>query len=145
VIRYFDTPVVVAASVESHPRYAEAFIALKQAADKRHKPCISAHGLAEIFPVLTRAPFSPHVYPTEALQIIEQNVLPHFEVLSISAQEYQEVIRECAMHGWAGGRIYDALHLRFAQKRGCDRIYTLNLRDFRDLAPRNLQSKICEP
>jgi predicted nucleic acid-binding protein len=145
VILYFDTTVVVAASVESHPHHPQAFAVLRQASARQHKASISAHGLAEVYSVLTRAPFEPPVYCNEAWQIIERNVLPYFEILSLSSQEYQEVIRECAMRGWAEGRIYDALHLRCAQKRGCDRIYTFNARDFRELAPESLKPKICAP
>ena len=34
-----------------------------------------------------------------------------------------------------GARVYDALHLQCAKKAGCDRIYTFNVRHFRQLAP----------
>jgi predicted nucleic acid-binding protein len=145
VIFYFDTSVIVAASVNDHPHFPQAFAALRQAADKRNKASTSAHGLAETYSVLTRAPFNPPVYPNEAWQILEQNVLRYFEVITLSASEYREVIRDCAVRGWAGGRIYDALHLRCARKQRCERIHTLNVRDFRDLAPENLEIEICAP
>ena len=75
--------------------------------------------------------------------MIEQNVLPHFKIVALSAKEYRDIIRDCAAHGWAGWRIYDALHLRCAEKEECDRIYTFNVRDFHELAPPNSQSKVC--
>ena len=66
------------------------------------------------------------------------------EVVALTAEEYRLVVRECASHGWAGGKIYDALHLQCARKAGCDRIYTFNVRDLQGLAP-ELQTKICAP
>lgn len=56
-----------------------------------------------------------------------------------------EVVHHCATTGWAGGKVHDAVHLRCAQKAGCDRIYTFNVKDFRALAPSGLQDKIGPP
>jgi hypothetical protein len=44
-----------------------------------------------------------------------------------------------------GAIVFDALHLRCAQKSACDRIYTFNVKDFRGLAPDGLQSRIVSP
>src|ERR1700735_1424264 len=65
----------------------------------------------------------------------ESNILPHFEVTVLSAKDYQDAIHGCATQGWTGGRVYDALHLRAAQKAGCDQIYTFNVRPFQQRAP----------
>jgi predicted nucleic acid-binding protein len=144
---YFDTSVLVAASIDDHPHHPQAFAALKQVmvAGSRHRAYVSAHGLAEVYSVLTRAPLIPPVHPTEGWQMIERNILPHFKVVVLSAKEYQDIIRDCATHGWAGGRIYDAIHIWCAQKEDCDRIYTFNVRDFRELASPNSQGKVCAP
>lgn len=104
---------------------------------------MSAHGLAEVYSVLTRTPFTPPVYPGEAWQI-QQSFLRHLEVVALSAKEYQDVIRHCASNGISGGLVYDALHLRCAEKVRSDRVYTFNVKDFRLLAP-NLESRICAP
>ena len=45
------------------------------------------------------------------------------ELVTLTAKEYQAA-RNCAISAWAGCRIHDAVHLRYAQKAGCDRIYT---------------------
>ena len=47
--------------------------------------------------------------------------------------------------GWIGAKIYDALLLCCAAKCEVERIYTFNLRDFRQFAPAGLQEKICAP
>ena len=103
------------------------------------------HSLTEVYSVLTQTPFKPPIYPSEAWQIIEQMILPHMELITLSPKEYREVVRSCATGGWAGGRIHDAVHLRCAQKAGCDRIYTFHVMDFRALAPSDLAGKISAP
>ena len=95
--------------------------------------------------MLTRTPLRPPLYPSEAWQIIEEMILPHMDLVTLTAKEYQEVVRQCAVSGWAGGRIHDAVHLRCAQKAGCDRIYTFNVSGFRALAPSDLAAKISAP
>jgi predicted nucleic acid-binding protein len=111
----------------------------------RNRGYVSAHGLAETYSVLTRTPFTPPLYPSEAWTILERSILPYFTVVPLDADEYQEVLREAAVRGWAGGRVYDLLHLKCAQKERCDRIYTFNVRHFREMAPASLRDKICSP
>lgn len=50
-----------------------------------------------------------------------------------------------ATGGWSGARSYDALLLCCAVNCPAERIYTFNVRDFRQLAPAALQPKICAP
>jgi predicted nucleic acid-binding protein len=132
---YFDTAVLVAASVANHPHYVESAGALRTARLKKIQAYVSGHGLAEFYAVLTRTPFTPPVYPSEAWQLLSQNILPYFEIVILSGKEYEDTIRKCVEQGWAGGRLYDALHIRCALKVPCDRIYTLNIRHFQQLAP----------
>jgi predicted nucleic acid-binding protein len=142
---YFDTSVLVPAAVTRHPHNAPALAVLEELVSRKHRGFISARSLTEIYSVLTRTPFKPPLYPSEAWQIIEEMILPHMELVTLTPKEYQEVVRHCAVSGWAGGRIHDAVHLRCAQKAECDRIYTFNVKDFRALAPADLADKIAAP
>ena len=142
---YFDTSVLVRAAVRRHPHNAPALAILEELVSRKHQGYIGAHGLTEVYSVLTRTPFKPPLYPSEAWQIIEEMILPHMELLTLTPKEYREVVRHCAASGWSGGRIHDAVHLRCAQKAGCDRIYTFNVKDFRALAPPDLADKISAP
>lgn len=81
---YFDTSVLVAAALEHHPHHVPAAAILAKVRAKEMAGWVSAHGLAELYAVLTRAPLSPPVYPSEAWQIIERDVHPYFEVASLS-------------------------------------------------------------
>jgi predicted nucleic acid-binding protein len=132
---YFDTAVVVAACVAGHPHYNRAVEALRSVHAKETDAFISAHGLAECFSVLTRTPFIPPIFPNDAWQFLADNILRRFEIVTLSAKEYQDAIQRCSQNGWAGGRVYDVLHLDSAKKAACDRIYTFNVRHFQQLAP----------
>jgi len=106
---------------------------------------MSAHSVAEVFAALTRLPVQPRIHPVEAARILTENILPHFEIVTTSKQDYLEALSMVTSAGWSGGKIYDALLLRCAAKSGAERIYTFNLADFRQMAPVVLQKKICAP
>jgi predicted nucleic acid-binding protein len=141
---YFDTAVLVAASVGGHPHHSQSVLALESVMKKRFEGHVSGHGLSEVYAVLTRTPFSPAIYPEEAWKLLHANILPYFEIVTITPQMYRETIRECAENGWMGGRVYDALHLRCARKSDCERIFTFNVRHFQQLAP-DLTQRIGAP
>ncbi len=58
---YFDTSVLVAFAVQGHAHHAAAYTALEQMVRGRHHGYVSSHGLAEVYAVLTRTPFTPPV------------------------------------------------------------------------------------
>jgi predicted nucleic acid-binding protein len=142
---FFDTTVLVAASSESHPHHVQAFPALRRVAAGRDRGFISAHSIAEVYASLTRLPIEPRIHPTEAARIVTDNLLPHFEAVPVEKGDYLVALNIVKDGGWAGAKIYDALLLCCAAKCGVDRVYTFNLGDFRLLAPKNLQGKICAP
>ena len=142
---FFDTTVLVAASERAHPHYAQARPALLRVAAGRDKGFMALHSIAELFAALTRLPVRPRIHPVEASRIITENVLPHFEVVSVGKQDYLEALNNMAIGGWTGAKIYDALLLRCAAKCAVHRIYTFNLGDFKQLAPSGLEAKICAP
>lgn len=142
---FFDTSVLVAASSASHAHHAQAFAALNLLTEKGNRGWMSQHSVAEVYAILTSAPLTPRIHPSEALRILEDNLLPHFRIVGLEPKDYQEIVREMAAGDWRSGRIYDALHLRCSRKQPVDRIYTFNVKDFRALAPKELQAKICAP
>lgn len=141
---YFDTTVFVAASIEDHPHNSRSVAALALVQDGKVSGFLSGHELSEVYAVLTRTPFRPAVYPSEAWKMLWEDVIPHFQLVNITPQMYTETIRECADRGWIGGRIYDAIHLRCAREADCERIYTFNVRHFQQLAP-DLAQRIGAP
>jgi predicted nucleic acid-binding protein len=142
---FFDTTVLVAASERSHPHYAQSRTALLRVAAGQDKGFMGQHSIAEVFAALTRLPVHPRIHPVEAARIVSENILPHFEVVSIGKRDYIEALNTMASGGWTGAKVYDALLLGCAARCAVDRIYTFNLGDFRQLAPASLQEKICAP
>jgi len=142
---FFDTTVLVAASTATHPHYAQAFPPLRRVFTSQDQGFISAHSLAEVYSVLTRLPLVPRIHPAEAELFITNNILPHFEAVTLSKTDYVEVLGLAKNGGWLGGKIYNALVLRCTAKCSADRIYTFNVVDFRILAPGGLAAKICAP
>ena len=106
---------------------------------------MSQHSVAEVYAILTAAPLTPPIHPGEALRILEENLLPHLQIVALTPKDYREVIRELAATDWRSGKVYDALHLRCARKQPIDRLYTFNVRDFRALAGEDFREKVCAP
>ncbi len=142
---YFDTNILVAASIQDHQHHEQSFDLIRAVREGALQGYTSTHGLAEFYSVLTRAPFTPRIHPAEAGRLLDNNILPYFNLVALSAADYKTVLRTCTNAGLVGGVVFDALHLHSAIKAGCDRVYTLNVKDFRALAPKELQAKITAP
>ena len=141
-----DTSVLVGGLVTEHPHHGLAQSLLNEVfGGRKQQAVMSAHGFGELYSVLTRAPAPLLIYPAEAWQMLETGVVPHVELVSLTAPEYRDAVAECARNDWAGGRIYDFLHLRVAQKARCARLYTFNVRHFRAMASADWQDKIVAP
>ena len=103
------------------------------------------HSIAEFYASLTRLPVQPRIHPLEAVRIVTDNILAHFEVVPIGKEDYMEALNTVGSGGWSGAKIYDALLLRCAVRCRVERIYTFNLGNFKQLAPPALQAIICAP
>ena len=141
---YIDTNIVVADAVDNHPHNANAASLFREIQVRGWTPVISTHGLAEVYSILTGAPFYPRISPAVAWQIIEENILASFEIEPLIRSDYTKIVRECAISGCIGGRVYDAIHVHAARKAKCERIYTFNVQDFRQIAP-DLVDRIMAP
>jgi predicted nucleic acid-binding protein len=132
---YFDTNVLVAAFQPDHIHHTPSFVALRQAQQRAIDGHLAAHGLVELYSVLTRTPFVHRPRPEEVQTLIEQSILPYFQIIEVSTQSHLAAIALCANSGWRGGRIHDAVHIQAALQAGCDLLYTWNLAEFHALAP----------
>lgn len=141
---FFDTSVLVAALVEEHPHHAPAAAILNTVFSAGERGYISAHGLVEVYAVLTRAPFPLRIYPDEAWKMLEEGILPHVDVIGLDGADYRRLVEFAAGRNWSGGRVYDLVHLAVARMAGCDRLYTFNVKDFRAMAG-EFPGEICAP
>ena len=138
---FMDTSVLVCASTPSDPRHA-ACVDLLWMAETRGGIC-AFHSLAELFSMLTGRPRPLRVAPMEATAIVT-HTSKRFSFVSLTAAEYVAAVDGLARLGHSGGMIYDALILACARKAKASRIYTLNPKHFRLVAP-DLAARIVEP
>ena len=139
-----DTSVLVAAMVEAHPAHERALPWLKRVKNGNDKGIIAAHSLAELYSILTTLPVQPQISPTDARQLIRENIVAYFDIVFLSDDDYSQVIDHLAEIGIVGGATYDALILRVALKVNIDQVVTLNEKDFRRVYP-ELAEKIISP
>lgn len=138
---FLDTSVIVAAS---SPYHQDHDISLRRlaVADARGGGC-AAHSLSEVFSVLTRMP-APYKVPAAAAMQIVKHTAERFKVTALTPSEHLAAISEIAQRGLSGGLVYDALILASARKANATRIYTLNPRHFKQVAP-DLSARILAP
>ena len=87
---------------------------------------MSVHAIAEVYAALTRLPVQPRIHPLQALRILTDNIMPHFEIIPIGKKDYVEALNIVGNGGWSGGKIYDALLLCSATKNPVERLSTLS-------------------
>ena len=104
----------------------------------------ACHTLAEVYSVMTRLPVRPRIAPSQGLLFIE-SIRERFTTVALSEREYFEVIAAAAERGIGGGKIYDALILRCAEKSKAEAIFTWNLEDFRQLAATDSAARLRTP
>jgi predicted nucleic acid-binding protein len=140
-LNFFDTNLVVAASLPSHVHHEACHARL---ALIRESGCAcAAHSMAEAFSVLTRMPV-PYRFPVaEAMRIVEYT-MEYSTLVALTEIETVATLRSLAASGFGGGLIFDALLIACARKIGAKAIYTTNFKHFRRIAP-DLASVIFEP
>lgn len=129
----FDTSVMVAGQIQPHPRHQEAFALMTKVKSGKIKGYVSAHGLAELFSVLTKLPLQPPLSPEVVSDHILKETVSLFTVIDLSAKDYLKALKRCAKANLKSGVIYDALHLEAALKKKLDGVVTFNDKDFERL------------
>jgi predicted nucleic acid-binding protein len=131
----FDTSVLVAATVESHPGHGRALPWLQRAKKRDFEFLVASHTLAELYAVLTSLPLRPRISPETARRLVRENVGSCARIVSLSASDYRTTIDRLAGLGITGGVVYDALIARAALKARAEKLLTLNIADFEQVWP----------
>lgn len=139
----FDTSALVTAVVDQLPNHEAALACYRRFVHPRRgggsTAICSTHALAECYATLTALPLGRRIQPTEAMRLIEENFLRHIEVVPLSVSDYRAALARVTALDLRSGAIYDALHARCAEQRGCDRIVTYNTADFERLKPPGIE------
>ena len=125
----FDTSVLVAALIVSHPQHSACFARLKAAESGQVQGFISTHSLAEIYSVITRFPLQPRIAPNQAQSMIV-DTSQYLEVVPLLSNEYLAEIAQMVALNLPGGGIFDALIAQAALKADVDILLTLNPNHF---------------
>ncbi|MGH7819947.1 MAG: type II toxin-antitoxin system VapC family toxin [Candidatus Binatia bacterium] len=132
---FFDTSVLVASLVSGHPHHSRAMPLVRRVLLGQDRGCIAAHALAETYAVLTVLPVTPRIGPEAAQKLVADNLVGRFEVVALTAREYETLLDSLPERGAIGGAVYDAVQLACATKANVGRIYTFNVADFTRLDP----------
>ena len=131
----FDTAVLVPAVVDQLANHEAALDALLSYTTGTHAGYCSTHALAECYATLTALPLRRRVLPAEARQLVAEGLMGRLTAVPLTQGDYVDAIRRVAANGLASGAVYDALHVRCAERIPVDRILTYNLADFERLRP----------
>ena len=130
-----DTSVLVAALERGHPHHALAVPYLQEAHDGDRTLLVSTHALAETFSTLTVLGVVPRISTAKAERLVQESVLSVAEVVVLDADDYVHVLHRMAGLNLVSGAVYDALHVRAAEKAEADELVTSNGRDFLRMPP----------
>lgn len=131
-----DTSVLIPALVPALAQHEKAFPHLASAHRGETRLIISSHALAECYSSLTTLPVSPAVTPGQARRLIKENIANVAdEIVELGGDEYLKVLQRMTDLGLESGTVYDALHVRCAEKAAADELRTFNGRDFRRMPP----------
>lgn len=128
---FFDTSALLPTFLEDHEHH-EASLRAFLIADKDHS-CCAAHTLAEIYTVATRLPGKHRLSGEQALLFLEE-IIERLSIITLTGEEYFQVMKKAASSGIPGGIIYDALLLRCALKSAAETICTWNVKHFQQSA-----------
>lgn len=140
----FDTSVLVAAFINSHPEHERSLKWLQKVVKKEVQGFISVHTLVETYSVMTSLPLSPKISTDLAIELMKENILNNFELISCSSKDYIDLIGSLAKNNISGGTAYDGLIMKAAEKSKVDKVLTLNVNDFFRVSP-GFMHKISEP
>jgi predicted nucleic acid-binding protein len=141
VATFFDTSTLVAAFWGGHPQHSRSFE--RFAGATRANTACALHTLAELYSTMTALPVKPPISPEQALLFVEE-VRQRCALVRLDEEEYLDVLQRAADRNLTGGRIYDALILRCAEKARSKAVVTWNVKHFQAIAP-HLAERIQTP
>jgi predicted nucleic acid-binding protein len=142
---FFDTNVLVAASIRQHPHFDRADALVRRCVDGRDEGIVHAHSLLEFHSAVTQLPGAIVVPPQVVESLLGTAILPFVRIAHLSGKQIRDVQARAGRLGLIGGIIYDFYHLAVAEKEHVDRLYTFNAAHFRRIAPDAMKDLIAVP
>lgn len=130
----FDTSVLVAAFIKTHPKHIECFDWVKKTDAKEIDAYISIHTLLEFYTAVTGMLKMDKLNSGSVLKIIEKNIYPHLNLISYTETDYKNVLIKLDRQHIIGGAGYDFLIAYAAFKQKIDFLLTLNKKHFENFS-----------
>jgi predicted nucleic acid-binding protein len=130
----FDTSVIFAAMISSHPSHRPCFQVVDDARSGNVQGYLSTHSLAEFYSITTRYPIQPKVSPQEAEDLIT-DMLGYLQLVTLTPRIYQSAIAQMVHLDLPGGGIFDMLIAQAALTVNAGQIMTLNAKHFTRISP----------
>ena len=121
---------LIASTVGEHPFHSVAH-GYTQRVPKGARVTTCLHAVAEYYSTITKSRLPYSLSPAAAeRQIAQLSSAPALQWVAASARAYTRALALARRAKMVSGGIYDALHLACAEAAGCDRLVTLNGKDF---------------
>jgi len=130
-----DTSVFVAASLNFHQDHTRATTFLHKIRTGNIEGFVAAHSLVETYATLTRMPIRPRITASGASHLIKRNILDVCKIVTLSQDDYLQLIEHLVSNELVGGVSYDAIIGFTAVKEAVDAIATFNTQDFQRIFP----------
>ena len=128
---FLDTSVLLAGLIDVGPQSAAAHSLLHAVAEKTVAPASTAwHCCLEFYSVSTRLPAEYRLTPTDAAQLVEEEIFARMLVHDLPSGERLPLVRAASHDAIGGGRIYDAHIAEVARAAKAAAIVTDNRRHF---------------
>ena len=132
---FMDTSVLVAGLIELDGPIAPAQRILDAVSDGRVRRALTAWPCClEFYSVATRLPEEFRLNPEDALRLIEEVILQHFQILTLPADAFPGLLRQAASERVRGGRVYDCHIGAIAAAARAKILVTDNLAHFASLS-----------
>jgi len=125
----FDTNIMVAAMLETHPNHAVSLSWVQKVRSRVISGYISTHSMAEIYSVLTGLPLPKPISAQQAGNAIANN-FQNFQTIDLDSNDYLRIIEKVSELQITGGGIYDAIIAEAALKAQVDILLTFNPKHF---------------
>src|SRR4051812_49427900 len=129
---FLDTSVLVPVFYGDHAHH-DASLDVFTRFDKANV-CCGAHSLVEVYSSLTRMPGKHRISSDQAMLFIG-SIRERLTVVGLTPHEYADMLQIYSAQGIVGGAIYDALLATCAIKSTERKLFTWNLRHYRQFGP----------
>lgn len=113
-----------------HENHDRAAAEVQYRVNQREKMVVAAPALVETYSVLTRLPPPYRLSATVAWTLVESNFVKSVRTISLDSKTYLDLLRDAAVRGVAGGRVYDEVIATCAAKARVNTVLTFNPRHF---------------